>query len=201
MEFRNLFNAQQLLMDRIEKEHPPAEDEDRFQKRVLALLVEVGECANEQRKWKYWSNDQEPRVKAYCDVCDGEKEIFMDIMHIDCPHCEGTGIEPNKNPLLEELVDVLHFVLELGLVTDSVHFEALELLEFPDVAESLAVEFFLDLYESIYIFKKLPTKENYTYLIGDCIFLASALGFNWEEVEQAYFDKNAVNHSRQDGGY
>lgn len=27
------------------------------------------------------------------------------------------------------------------------------------------------------------------------------LGYTWNEVEEAYMQKNAINHQRQDGGY
>src|SRR5438067_2344368 len=92
MNLEKLFQMQKVLRDRIGYNEP-----DRFNKLILAFLVELGECANEQRTWKYWSKDQAPRVnkarKPYMDLEDAE---FY-------------------NPLLEEYVDGLHFVLEIGL--------------------------------------------------------------------------------------
>jgi len=39
----------------------------------------------------------------------------MDLEKEKCIHCNGTGIEELKNPLLEEYVDGLHFLLSIGL--------------------------------------------------------------------------------------
>jgi dimeric dUTPase (all-alpha-NTP-PPase superfamily) len=59
--------------------------------------VELGECANEWRGFKFWSVNQLPHTSAVRTPCmmEEDKEYY--------------------NPLLEEYVDGLHFVLELGL--------------------------------------------------------------------------------------
>ncbi|WP_236620395.1 dUTP diphosphatase, partial [Geobacillus thermodenitrificans] len=98
-----MFEMQRQLDAHIEKEHPRQEDEDRLSKKILALQVELGELANEARFFKYWSNDQKPRTRI--EVVTGQKMV------------DGV-IEPiveYKNPLLEEYVDGLHFLLSIGL--------------------------------------------------------------------------------------
>ncbi len=54
MNWEQLFNMQQTLDSRIENEHG-LQNEELFQKKVLALLVELGELANETRCFKFWS--------------------------------------------------------------------------------------------------------------------------------------------------
>lgn len=52
MNLQKLFDTQKVLRDRI-----GYEGEDRFEKLILALLVEIGECANEWRGFKFWSKN------------------------------------------------------------------------------------------------------------------------------------------------
>lgn len=58
MNWESLFSMQQDLDNYISKNHN-LEDEDLFDEVVLALLVELGELANETRCFKFWST-QEP---------------------------------------------------------------------------------------------------------------------------------------------
>jgi dimeric dUTPase (all-alpha-NTP-PPase superfamily) len=92
MNLEKLFELQKVLMERIEQEHPTKIGEDRFNKKILALLVEVGECANAWRGFKYWSKMQTP-------VTSDRKLVYGD---------------PNKwidfNPLLEPVQKALIFV-------------------------------------------------------------------------------------------
>jgi dimeric dUTPase (all-alpha-NTP-PPase superfamily) len=55
MNLEKLFLAQNELDARIEGQHPRAEGESRHPSKVLALLVELGELANETRCFKFWS--------------------------------------------------------------------------------------------------------------------------------------------------
>ncbi|MCM3725357.1 dUTP diphosphatase [Neobacillus cucumis] len=54
MELKKLFQMQRALDSHIEEKHE-LENEDLFDKKVLALLVEIGELANETRCFKFWS--------------------------------------------------------------------------------------------------------------------------------------------------
>jgi len=54
MELDKLFQMQKALDCHIEQNHG-LENEDLFTRKVLALLVEVGELANETRCFKFWS--------------------------------------------------------------------------------------------------------------------------------------------------
>src|SRR5690606_25251306 len=91
----------------------------RLAKKILALQVELGELANEWRGFKFWSKDQEPRtkVKKVCETCGGERYILIsESFGFDkCSDCDGKGDFGETNPLLEEYVDCLHFILSIGL--------------------------------------------------------------------------------------
>lgn len=73
MNWEQLFEMQKTLDTRIEKEHQ-LEDEDLFQKKVLALQVELGELANETRCFKFWS--QKPSSAADVII-----EEYVDGLH------------------------------------------------------------------------------------------------------------------------
>ncbi|MEH7303763.1 dUTP diphosphatase [Neobacillus drentensis] len=54
MQLEKLFQMQKALDTHIEDKHN-LQDEDLFDRKVLALLVEIGELANETRSFKFWS--------------------------------------------------------------------------------------------------------------------------------------------------
>ncbi|MDR7077847.1 dimeric dUTPase (all-alpha-NTP-PPase superfamily) [Neobacillus niacini] len=54
MQLEKLFNMQQALDQHIEEKHE-LQNEELFNRKVLALLVELGELANETRCFKFWS--------------------------------------------------------------------------------------------------------------------------------------------------
>lgn len=183
--------------------------DDRFEKLVLALLVELAECANEWRGFKFWSKDQEPRNKAKCPNCRGKGfNEYFDAFEMfepqysteSCNDCEGTGFEKSKNPLLEEYVDGLHFVLELGLerekTTLTVPYDKGWIIKEETITKQFNV-----LFDVIGNFSKYRTVGNYADILDLYIGLGEMLGFTWEQIEQAYYEKNKVNHKRQEQGY
>lgn len=64
MNLIKLFEMQKVLDDRIVREKR-LEGRDTLPEKILALQVELGECANEWRGFKFWSEDRE----GYGPVC------------------------------------------------------------------------------------------------------------------------------------
>ncbi|WP_077621293.1 dUTP diphosphatase [Sediminibacillus massiliensis] len=58
MDWEHLFHTQNILDKHIAANHQLA-PEQLMDKKILALLVEVGELANETRCFKFWSNKQQ----------------------------------------------------------------------------------------------------------------------------------------------
>lgn len=159
--------------------------EDRFNKLILALLVELGECANEWRGFKFWSKDQEPRTNepfhsVSFEILTGES--FPDVQY--------------RNLLLEEYVDGFHFVLELGLEYEWTPVACDLYFKTDDVVKQ-----FIGLYESISKFRITKTKDSYYKMLMIFIGLGEMLGFTWKQIETAYFEKHAINLKRQENGY
>ncbi|MCM3241307.1 dUTP diphosphatase [Cytobacillus oceanisediminis] len=188
MNLHLLFKEQQLLRDKIAYDNP-----DRFEKLILALLVELGECANEWRGFKFWSKDQKSRTSQEIDCPDCNRyDTHM------CCTCQGHGtIELGPgNPLLEEYVDGLHFVLELGIEQGITKMEYKGLRVNDGVANQ-----FLNIYHLVIQHDEMRTEYSLLVLIQYYLGLGQMLGFTWEQIEQAYLEKNAINHERQEQGY
>jgi dimeric dUTPase (all-alpha-NTP-PPase superfamily) len=161
MDLSSLYSLQRQLDERIEAQHG-LQGEDLFDKKILALLVEIGELANETRCFKFWSvKPPSPREKV-----------------------------------LEEYVDGLHFILSLGLECDFLYSEIP-----PQLAALPLVEQFLSVFRAADEFRKTKSWQSYDRLFTEYLLLGGQLGFSIEEIEQAYKQKNQVNHERQNQNY
>lgn len=180
MDLSKLFKMQDEL-DKLIVDEKGLHGQDLLDKKILALLVELGELANEVRSWKFWSNDQLPRTRVLKNpTMNDEDKVY-------------------ENRVLGEYADGLHFVLSVGLE-----------LEFDGVLPSLSVES-LKLDDIVRQMSALMQtdwgyydygRDGY-YLEGLELFLGlgNMLGFTWPEIEQAYCDKHAENIRRQANGY
>lgn len=201
MNLVKLFELQRQLDSHIEKEHPRQEGEDRLVKKILALQVELGELCNCWRGFKFWSNDQKPRtVRDKCPRCNGNGivQIAEGVRGVKvCDWCNnsGGGIKIT-NPLLEEYVDCLHFLLSIGLESEIGTFTGDELM--PIKMGTIEIQF-ITLFKVTVTF--LEDINYYPDMWELFLGLGEMLGFAWEQIEEAYIQKNAENHARQERGY
>lgn len=99
MNLEKLFQMQTVLDEHIQKEHPKQEGEERHAKKILALLVELGELANELPEvFKFWSNKKnnyEKALKEYVDCLHFILSICIDLNEKDVQknHFQFTTIE------------------------------------------------------------------------------------------------------------
>lgn len=163
MQLEKLFEMQKALDQHIEEKHE-LETEDLFNRKILALLVEVSELANETRCFKFWS------------------------------------IKPSsaKRVILEEYVDGIHFILSLGIECD---FHNLSLSIKAEPTNKNVTEQFLFINEKVSHFQKSKSITDYTSLFEAYLQLGELLGITYNEMEQAYFQKNEVNYQRQQNDY
>jgi len=202
LNLNKLFEAQRKLDERIVKEKG-LENEDLLDKKILALQVELGELANNWRGFKFWSENQEPRTYGFdddkdCEYCNGTgtvREHPSDTGY-SCPDCEGSGFM-YYNPLLEEYVDVLHFILSIGNDLGISKFDEYRIIQ----PESNITDCFLSIFECVSSLDITKDSHDFSYLFRRFKELGRSLGFTWEQIEQAYFEKNKVNHKRQESGY
>jgi dimeric dUTPase (all-alpha-NTP-PPase superfamily) len=162
MNLQRLYEMQRELDEKIESQHS-LRKENLVEEKILALLVELGELANETRCFKFWS--MKPA---------SEREV-----------------------ILEEYVDGVHFILSLGLTFGF----ADEFQRGLSVSAESVTGQFNQIYTLISSFKNETSEENFLVLFDAFIELGEMLGYAWEEVERAYLAKNKVNHARQQEGY
>lgn len=131
-------------------------------KRILALLVELGEFANTTRTFKFWSNK---------------------------------GPE-NKEVMLDEFADGLHFLLSLGIdkgyVVDTMEVEDDDL----SLTDSLLKSYEL---ASNYLLKQ--TLENYLLVFKNYLRALFKINYSWNDAKEAYYTKLKENHHRQETNY
>lgn len=191
MDFKQLFETQRKLDERIVEEKG-LQGQNLLDEKILALQVEIGELANEWRGFKFWSKDQKPNteetIKTYYALREGR----------------------TKNPLLEEYVDCLHFILSIGL---DIGFQDSEFVFGNNLAEETTTKTFNAVFSYVstlnaYIDVNLPVTITIEDIQGayqdvfECFAsLGALLGFTDEQIEQAYYDKNKINHERQSDGY
>ena len=216
MNLRKLFETQRVLDEHIYEKHPELRGQNNLDWKILALQVELGECANEWRGFKKWSNDQEPRtyVPNPDDLCKACKGQGYTNKHLDikqwkfCKECDGCGAHYH-NPLLEEYVDCLHFILSLGNDLGGLSESFEKSITFYSWEHwSLEKHFFEATKNLMTLQTKIETNHKdadipttYAFTLQFVIRIGHKLGFSWDEIEQAYFEKNKINHERQESGY
>ena len=100
----------------------------------------------------------------------------------------------NQEKVLEELVDVLHFLLSIGLAIGVDPYEMpYKVYRRMDLIDQFDAMF--DMARICYI----PNQWHWTMSVY--LGLADMLGFTWDELEQAYLIKNEINLARQEQGY
>ncbi|MEH7722448.1 MULTISPECIES: dUTP diphosphatase [Bacillus] len=220
MNLQKMFEMQKALDDRIIKEKG-LEGQDLLPNLILALQVELAECANEWRGFKHWSNNQKPRTKIehFCPTCDGTGDENHDINlqyleeghatepYSKCQDCNGSGKLGESNPLLEEYVDCVHFFLSIAIKKgweDAMNiqeegFEELKKKGFEGGLTGIFLEMKWWLLNSY-----MSSTKKTSFSVAWSLFLSIGtigFGFKWEQIEAAYMEKNAVNHQRQQEGY
>lgn len=177
MNLQKLFSMQKELDDYIVKTKG-LEGQDLLPQKILALQVELGECANEWRGFKFWSENQKPRTNV-------------------------DKVEGWPDPLLEEYIDCLHFILSIGLVSgftdlNYVHEGNIEVFK---SGKGIAFQFIYTLAAVSTFVEDVTEKDKYEDIF--CYFnsLGSMLDFTWEQIESAYTEKWNINKKRQESGY
>lgn len=167
--------------------------------KVKALDVELSEMANEHRGFKMWSDDRKPRT----DVVRYEK-------HDEPP--------VRRNLLLEEFADGTSFFLSIANENGwqdalYIHEEAMmdmetEGLQGGVIGAYLEMKYFL-LKAAIEKHDKNAEifgvqKNKYFFSLAWMLFIGIGLigyGFTEDQIEEAYYAKNKINHERQESGY
>lgn len=167
MNLTKLFEMQKVL-----KDHIGYKENDKFEKMLLALIVEVGETANDWRGFKYWSQDKERKPSLL--------EEYVDGLHFILEH----GLDGVQDE--DYVMDYTDEHIKKAIESHKEKNITKQFLEIILAAATLSYDRCQDYYDALL----------YYYLA-----LGEMLGFTTNEVFEAYMNKNKVNHERQDNGY
>lgn len=230
MNLEKMFKMQAELDNRIIREKG-LEGQDLLPNTYVALITELGEFANEGRWFKHWSNKKEPKRKVFttagatpenathfrCESDDcGEFPTIEDFKNLfepnydECPICEAGSVTIYRevDPLLEEYADCLHFFLSIAikkgwhlyLLEESIEDFQREGFEGGLSGAFLKMQWHL---LNSQMFSDEYAKES-NFRLAWWLFIAIGIvgfGFTPDQIEEAYMNKNAINHKRQQEGY
>ncbi len=133
-----------------------------WEDRIIALMVELGEVSNEIRFFKYWS--KKPA---------SEKEVIID-----------------------ELVDCLHFAFSLGNTLGNEQW----VFATDDMKRPITIVYF-DIIKKLTDLVHNQDQVLFRSMLFNIVEIAWYLGYSMEDIVEAYDKKNAVNYERQNTGY
>lgn len=205
MNLTKLFNDQKVVRAKIIETHN-LEGLDLLPNLILALQVELGELANEWRGFKHWSNDCKPRYhrKEWKIIKDVQiKNELITNMDAEINYAAVELVE--SKPLLEEYADCLAFILEIGLeLRFEINENDLDYVK-DERLSNITVMFLqigadvIDFYWGIHYGQF--NVNDYEILLAHFLELGRTLDFTEQEIEQAYYEKHAINLYRQESGY
>ncbi len=153
----------QLKLDAYIKDNADIKSEQQYwEDRIIALMVELGEVSNEIRFFKYWS--KKPA---------SEKEIIID-----------------------ELVDCLHFAFSLGNTINNDRWVFIT----DDMKRPINYIYF-DIVGKLHQLVTDKSDQLFRSMLFNIVEIAWYLGYSMEDIEVAYDKKNAINYERQDNNY
>lgn len=184
MNLVKLFEMQKALDDHISEEQSLTSLP--FTKRCLALVVELGECANEEKSFKFWKVPENRKPNT-----EGLKNPFG-----------LKDVQVLYNPLLEEYVDCLHFIISLGLSIGIDPSKVGTVVIYRDKMKRISLaNHNLNLIQKVVNFNYKRTISRWFDIYNNFLLLGALLGFDLEQIEKCYYEKNEENHKRQEGKY
>lgn len=173
MKFTEMFASQKELDQKIDAQHN-LKNEDLFTKKVVALLVEVGELANEIRFFKFWSYKK-----------PSPKEIILD-EYSDCIHFL-LSIGNDLSTLYKTEVQLHNFEKKI------------DYREFTE--QFLTLIGYICKMNQKNEFKKIETIDYYYNAFEMLLAIGHELGFSEKDIEMGYYRKHQENFHRQAIGY
>lgn len=171
MILNEMFEAQ-LKFDNSIIEGRKLQGKDLFKDKALAAIIELSECANEIRFFKYWSNKG-----------PSSKEVILE-EYVDCLHFVlSMGNDLKQNYIIERdyrpRLSYADFTEDFLLIHSSIiNFSGAMTMKEQRIAEIYYIE-----------------------IVEQLLGVACKMGFTEKEIEMAYYKKNEINFKRQATGY
>ena len=206
MNFKKLQAMQAKLDEAILAEKAPMTAEERFNKTLVALSVEIAEIANTVEHFKFWK-DNKGKIdrKRFSVIHIFQEEELVDVEYME----DNTGVQyefeqAHRLTLIEECSDALHFILSLA---NQLEYE-IDLCNWEISQELKEVYLIYVNRDAFFLFKSFRDKksvsithENLFKLVIGVFGYFESLGVTPQELEQAYYDKNKINYERLENGY
>lgn len=105
----------------------------------------------------------------------------------------------DKEIVLEEYVDGIHFIISLGIFLKYSSVAQTQVLEYAN--DISLTECFLDIYNSTSNLCHDLSLDIYQQLLSKFLGLGLKLGYSYSEILNAYYAKNKINYLRQENKY
>jgi len=199
MNFKKLQTMQAKLDEAILADKAPMTQEERFNKTLVALSVEIAEVANTVEHFKFWK-DNKGKIdrKRFSVIHIFQEEELVDVEYME----DNTGVqyadwEAHRLTLIEECSDALHFILSLA---NQIEHD----INLNQGIKYTKEEMYLLMQSSaclMMVGSSVHTLSNFNLLVNYFFSYVSELGISEQELEQAYYDKNKINYERLENGY
>ena len=204
MNFKKLQATQAKLDEAILADKAPMTAEERFNKTLVALSVEIAEVANCAEHFKFWKDnkgkvDEKRFIVTPVIVNNLIKDNYLNSLDNTTMQYV-TEKQAHRLTLIEECSDALHFILSLA---NQVDFEINGIgtcFEIAEDTDSLEKNFLV----LNYLIGSAEFKHFHSDLemVVDVFFIyIDQSGISEQELEQAYYDKNKINYERLENGY
>ena len=205
MNFKKLQSMQAKLDEAILADKAPLTAEERFNKTLVALSVEIAEVANCAEHFKFWKDNKGMKVDESRFI-KYKSPYFSNVIYLDNKETDEAKMEEltreqaHHLTLIEECSDALHFILSLA---NQIGYE---------IDESLIKSFRYPRHPLDTLYVALQNKiinlatgydklGSFKSLLSFYTSYAKELGIEPQELEQAYYDKNKINYERLENGY
>lgn len=202
MNFKKLQAMQAKLDEAIIADKAPMTAEERFNKTLVALSVEIAEVANCAEHFKFWKDNKgkadKGRFLSESELMDINLDDEDKLIDLRNSFKEVSFEKAHRLTLIEECSDALHFILSLA---NQMNEKLLDVVERYDgfSREEWYLEIITDL-------RNIDNHRGNAWrtlrdLNIDFYHYYTSLGITTEELEQAYYDKNKINYERLENGY
>lgn len=194
MNFKKLQAMQAKLDEAILADKAPMTAEERFNKTLVALSVEIAEVANTVEHFKFWKDNKgkvdEGRFELRDELCNWGFEghgvyAYKSTRAFNLV----TKEQAHRITLIEECSDALHFILSLANQVDyEIDTKLIKIAKYPrNQLDTLYVALQNKIINLATGYDKLGSLKS---LVSFYMSYVNELGITPQELEQAYYDKN-----------
>lgn len=204
MNFKKLQAMQAKLDEAILADKAPMTAEERFNKTLVALSVEIAEVSNCAEHFKFWKDNKgkvdDKRFNFYglkrINEINPEPRKMIDENNGDVITVE----QARRLTLIEECSDALHFILSLANQIDyEIDAKLIKIVKYPrNQLDTLYVALQNKIINLATGYDKLGSLKS---LVSFYMSYVNELGITPQGLERVYYDKNKINYERLENGY